>query len=166
MYLNKIEKETIYAVFADYSYMTYATLEDAIIANPIYIIKEFTGSWLNEKYYNFGLFHIVHNEKGDEIQIHAGNWKATNISYLASGTSGWYGKDKPVFQIIAPDGQIRDEDGGIKKTGIDGIIQTILFIEELSPYVNWSHYEVKVENLALKEKIKLLETEIEALKGK
>jgi len=166
MYLTTVTKETIYAIFADHSFMTYNSLEEAINCRPVFIIKEVEGSWKNAEYSNHGYYYFIFNSNGEECNLSFGNWRATNLDMGISGKEGWYVKDKPYFSIIAPDGQIQSEEVGTKMVRIEGVIQTIEYLEKLSPFVNWIHFKTEMENIELKKEVELLKKTLADLDAK
>ncbi len=151
-----MEETKIIAIHHNFSHTIFATVEEATVSSPLIIVKEERGTYKNFDYTNQKYNYRFIESNGLKV----GRWYA---KYDGMGSGNGYNFFYPIFLITDPKGIQKEY--RCSKSCIDGIIEVIKHLRDISIYDRWADFELKTENDKLKFKISLLEKEILQLKG-
>ena len=137
------------AVFSDFSYESFETLEDAVNVKPLCIIQEDYEVEAIDRHRNSNYTFKVFNRKGKDKGVKIGQWKVLKIS---TAIDNFYNRQVVSAKYICPLGESKWKSG--LGTGTSGAINAIRYLSELSNYENWQIVGLNEEKQKLKDEIK------------
>lgn len=147
------------AVYPDASYRVYLSKEQALNIKPLFVAKALIhsaypiGDEPNRKKYSFK---IVDSED-KPYNINCVGWQIVSIIKY------YYRDTHTEIRIADPEGEIREFDT-CDDVSLESIANLLLFINQFKGYKDWSYYELKQENVKLRNENQELKDEL-AQKG-